>query len=69
MKRAQIRKNVAFKGVSIVEYTLVAALVVVPIIMAVNSPELRTAAQTVFTGTVNTQDTSGNLKIDSFGEH
>ncbi|MDH4379198.1 MAG: hypothetical protein QE263_04765 [Vampirovibrionales bacterium] len=69
MTNDQKYKRLSRKGVSIVEYALVAAVVVVPIIMAVNSPDLRTAVQKVFTDTVNTQDTSGNLKIDSFGEH
>jgi Flp pilus assembly pilin Flp len=56
-------------GVSIVEYALVLALVVLPVILAVNSPELRTAVQRVFIGTVNTEDTAGSLQLEAFGEH
>ena len=56
-------------GVSMVEYALVLALIVLPIMLAVNSPELRTALQNVFTGTVNTKDTSGSLQLEAFGEH
>lgn len=52
-----------------VEYALVATLVVLPIILAVNSPDLQNAVKNVFTGTVNTQDTSGSLVVESFGEH
>ena len=56
-------------GVSMVEYALVLALVVLPIIFAVNSSELRTALQAVFTGTTNMQDTSGALPIKGFGDY
>ena len=58
-----------FAGVSIIEYALVLSLVVLPIIVAVNNPSLRVALQNVFTGTVNTQQTSGSLQLEAFGEN
>ena len=45
------------------------SLLVVPVILAINSAELRTALQKVFTGTVNTDQTSGSLQLEAFGEH
>ncbi|MFN8615361.1 MAG: hypothetical protein U0003_05580 [Vampirovibrionales bacterium] len=57
----------AVVGVSAVEYALVAAVLVVPVIVAATNPQLQQAIRSVFSGSLNSAQQTGTLEVPSLG--